>query len=84
MKITLYSTYFMPTVTRRLGRKIRLPAARNFDEKKIVEILKSMHLAYDSRPGKYPRLPHQEATIYEIESEMHKTTLIKQIERRLE
>ena len=35
------------------------------------------------RVGKYPRIPWKDGMIYDIEAEIHKTTLIKAIERKL-
>ena len=83
MKITLYSAYFNPTLTRRQGRRIYTSASKNFDDKKLQEILRSLQVKFDAREGRYPRATWLPSMIYDIESDMHKTTLIKTIERKL-
>ena len=83
MKITLYSAYFDPSIPRRLGRRIALNPAKNFSDKRLQEILQSMQVKFDPRPGRYPRIPWKDGMIYDVEAEIHKTTLIKAIERKL-
>lgn len=83
MKITLYSAYFSPVVTRKLGRKITAEAAKNFTDEKLGGILRSLQVEFSTRDGKYPRAPWLHSKIYDIESEMRKGTLIKAIERKL-
>ncbi|MCL5666034.1 MAG: signal recognition particle [Candidatus Thermoplasmatota archaeon] len=83
MKITLYSAYFDPLISRRLGRRVALNAAKNFSDKRLQDILQSLQVKFDSRSGRYPRIPWKDGVIYDIEAEIHKTTLIKAIERKL-
>ncbi|MCL4330312.1 MAG: signal recognition particle [Candidatus Thermoplasmatota archaeon] len=84
MKITLYSDYFNPRITRRLGRRIPRATALKFSEERLTEILKSMNIKYERREGAYPRLPWSRGFIYDLESEVRKSTVLKMIERRLE
>lgn len=83
MKITLFSMYFSPSISRRLGRKIHMDSARNFSDGRLEEILKSLHVTFSVRDGRYPRTPWIRSKIYDVESEMRKSTLIKTIERKL-
>jgi signal recognition particle subunit SEC65 len=83
MKITLYSAYFSPLLTRRQGRRISSSASRNFDDGKLKDILRGLQVKFDSREGRYPRAPWLPSLRYDIESDMHKTTLVKTIERKL-
>lgn len=83
MKCTLYTQYFNPKLSRRLGRKIRLDSAKNFSEQKLESILRGMGLIFTRREGRYPRVPYENCKIYEIESNLKKTTIIKNIERKL-
>ena len=83
MKVTLYSQYFNPKVTRRLGRKINLEAAKKFSDEKLAEILRQMRVEYELRDGAYSRIPYEKCNIYVVESNVRKTTLIKMIERKL-
>jgi signal recognition particle subunit SEC65 len=83
MKITLYSAYFNPSLTRRQGRRVSSTASRNFDDKKLQDILRGLQVKFDTREGRYPRASWLPSLIYDIESDMHKTTLIKTIERKL-
>ncbi len=83
MKITLYSAYFLPSLSRRLGRKIASGPAENFSDNRLEEILRSLHVKFSVRDGRYPRTPWLKSKIYDIESDMRKSTLIKSIERKL-
>ncbi len=83
MKITLYSAYFSPALTRKQGRRITSASSQNFNDKKLQDILREMHIKFEAREGHYPRSPWMQSLIYDIESDIHKTTLIKTIERKL-
>ncbi len=83
MKITLYSQYFNPKISKRLGRKINLESARKFSDEKLNEILRQLKVLYEIREGKYPRVPYEKCKIYNIDANIKKSTLIKIIERRL-
>ena len=83
MKVTLYSQYFNPKITRRLGRKINLETAKKFSDEKLTEILRQMLVEYEVKEGAYSRIPYEKCKIYEIESNVRKTTLIKMIERKI-
>ncbi len=83
MKVTLYTQYFNPKITRRLGRKISIESAKKFSEDKLADILKQLHVQYEVREGAYSRIPYEKCNIYVIESSVRKTTLIKMIERKI-
>ncbi len=83
MKITLFSEYFNYKNSRRLGRKINLKAAKNFSDEKLESILRELKISYTKRKARYPRTFYEETTMYEIESEIRKSSLLKIIERRL-
>ncbi len=84
MKITLYSQYFNPKISRRLGRKIPVDVARKYTDDKLVEILRQLNVVYDVRDGRYSRVPYEKCKIYNIEANIKKSTLIKIVERRLQ
>ncbi len=84
MKITLYSDYFNPKSSRRLGRRISRDAAIKFSEERLVDILKSMNIKYERREGSYPRIPWNKGFIYDLEADVRKSTVLKMIERKLE
>ncbi|MCL6014419.1 MAG: signal recognition particle [Candidatus Thermoplasmatota archaeon] len=83
MKVTLYSQYFNPKNSRRLGRKIPVEAAKKFSDQKLQDILKALRIDYEIREGYYPRVPYEKCNIYSIESNLKKGTVIKMIERKL-
>ncbi len=83
MTLVLYSQYFNPGISRRLGRRINKAAANNFTDEKLKYILDSMRLQYEVNEGKYPRIPYETTKIYVIEGNIKKTSLIKIIEKRL-
>ena len=83
MTLTLYSQYFNPKVSKRLGRRISLKSAKNFSNAKLEEILKSMSLKYEVREAVYPRVPWEKCNLYVIEAKVKKSTLIELIERKL-
>ena len=49
MKVTLYSQYFNPKNSRRLGRKIPVEAAKKFSDQKLQDILKALRIDYEIR-----------------------------------
>ena len=49
----------------------------------LEEILRSLNIKYDSREGFYPRVPWKKCTIYDIESSVRKSTLLKMVEKKL-
>ncbi len=83
MKVTLYSQYFNPKISRRLGRKIPFEAAKKFSEEKLEDIIKSLKIQYEARDGAYPRVPYERSKIYVLEGNLKKSTIIKIIERKL-
>ncbi len=83
MRITLYSMYFNPKISRRLGRKIPLEIAKRYSDQKLEEILKSLKLAYEAKDGRYPRVPYENSKIFTLEANLKKGTILKMIERKL-
>ncbi|MCL4344985.1 MAG: signal recognition particle [Candidatus Thermoplasmatota archaeon] len=83
MKITLYSEYFNPKISRRLGRKVSVETAKKFSDDKLAEILRQLKVLYEVREGRYPRTPYEKCKIYNIDANIKKSTLIKIVERRL-
>lgn len=83
MKATIYSQYFNPKISKRLGRKISLEAAKKFSENKLEEIIKGLRVEYEVRDGHYPRVPYENSKIYVIDGNLKKSTIIKIIERKL-
>ncbi len=45
--ITLYSQYFNPNISRRLGRRISREKATRYNDSRLESILKSMNLNYE-------------------------------------
>ena len=83
MTLTLYSQYFNPKSSRRLGRRVSLAAARNFTDGKLEEILKSMNIKYEIRDARYPRIPWEKSKMFIVEANLKKSTLLSLIERKL-
>ncbi len=83
MTLTLYSHYFNPKSSRRLGRRVNLEAARNFTDSKLEDILKSMNIRYEVRDARYPRVPWEKSKIYTVEANIKKSTLLSLTERKL-
>ncbi len=83
MKVTIYSQYFNPKISRRLGRKIPLEAAKKFSESKLEEIIRTLKVDYEVRDGQYPRVPYENSKIYVMDGNLKKSTIIKIIERKL-
>ncbi len=83
MRITLYSEYFNEKNSKRLGRKINQKAAKNFTNERLESILRDLKINFSTRKGSYPRTFYNDSVIYDIESEIRKSSLIKIIERRL-
>ncbi|AAT43568.1 signal recognition particle subunit SRP19/SEC65 family protein [Picrophilus oshimae] len=83
MTLVLYSQYFNPNISRRLGRRINKTAAVNFTDERLKNILDSMKLQYEVNEGRYPRIPYETTRIYVIDGNIKKTSLIKIIEKRL-
>ena len=83
MTLTLFSQYFNPKVSRRLGRRISLQSAKNYSDQKLEDILKSLSLKFEARDAHYPRVPWEKSRMYIIEANMKKSTLLKLIERKL-
>ena len=84
MKVTLYTQYFNPKFTRRLGRRVNLETAKKFSTEKLEDILRQMKIQYEVREGSYSRIPYEKCKIYSIESSVKKSTLLKMIERKLQ
>ena len=59
MKVTLYTQYFNPKFTRRLGRKVNLETAKKFSPEKLEDILRQMKVQYEVREGSYSRIPYE-------------------------
>lgn len=83
MTITLYTQYFNPKISRRLGRRISINSAQKFSDQKLEEILKSMSLKFEVRDARYPRIPWEKSRMYLVEANLKKSTLLKLIERKL-
>jgi signal recognition particle subunit SRP19 len=83
MKITIYSEYFDPRSSRSKGRKISRASAQKFSISVLEDIFRSLNLKYESREGFYPRVPWKKCIIYDLESNIRKSTLLKMIERKL-
>ncbi|MCL4327942.1 MAG: signal recognition particle [Candidatus Thermoplasmatota archaeon] len=83
MKITIYSEYFDPKLSRSRGRRISKESAQKFSTPALDEILRSLNVKYDSKEGFYPRVPWKKCTIYDIESSVRKSTLLKMVEKKL-
>lgn len=83
MTLTLYSQYFNPKASRRLGRRISLQGAKNYSDQKLEEILRSMSLKYEARDARYPRIPWEKSKMYIVEANIRKSTLLKLIDRKL-
>ncbi|MEM0158836.1 MAG: signal recognition particle subunit SRP19/SEC65 family protein [Thermoplasmataceae archaeon] len=83
MTVTLYSHYFNPRISKRLGRRVPRSVAEHFSDSKLEEILRSLGYPYEVRDGHYPRIPWEKCKIYVVESSVKKTTLLKFIEKRL-
>lgn len=83
MTLTLYSQYFNPKLPKSKGRRISIEAARHFSEEKLVETLKTLHFQYEAREARYPRVPWESTTMYVVEANIKKSTLLQMIERRL-
>lgn len=83
MKLTLFTHYFNPNLSRKYGRKIPLEKAKEFTEDKLEQILHDLKASFDSKPASYPRTPFIEGKMYTVEANVKKGTLIKIIERRL-
>ncbi len=81
--ITIYSQYFNPAISRRMGRRIKKDKAVNYKDDKLESILKSMNLKYEVRKCYYPRIPYEETNMFLIEGNIKKSTLLKVIENRL-
>ncbi|KPV45896.1 signal recognition particle [Acidiplasma aeolicum] len=81
--ITLYSQYFNPNISRRLGRRINREKATRYNDSRLESILKSMNLNYEIKKCKYPRIPYEETNMFLIDGNIKKGTLIKIIENRL-
>ncbi|MHB8372149.1 MAG: hypothetical protein ACYDAO_04135 [Thermoplasmataceae archaeon] len=60
-----------------------MKSAKNFSDERLISILKELKIQYNSRSGRYSRTHYEETTIYEIEAEIRKSTLLRIIERRL-
>lgn len=83
MKVVIYSQYFNPKISRRLGRKVPVEAAKRFSEAKLEEIIKSLKVPYEVRDGQYPRVPYEPSKIYIVDGNLKKSTIVKIIERKL-
>lgn len=83
MTLTLYSQYFNPKLPKSKGRKISIEAAKNYSDQKLEETLKALNFQYESRDGRYPRVPWEPSRMYIVEANVKKTTLLKMIERRI-
>jgi signal recognition particle subunit SEC65 len=83
MTLTLYSQYFNPKLSKSKGRRISTEAAKQFSDEKLVEILRTLNFHYESRDGKYPRVPWEPSKIYTVEANVKKSTLLELIERKL-
>ena len=62
--ITLYSQYFNPNISRRLGRRISREKATRYNDSRLESILKSMNLNYEIKKCKYPRIPYEETSMF--------------------
>lgn len=84
MKIILFPEYFDPKVTRRLGRRIKKIPVKSYDSEVLRQILRELNLRYSERSARYPRMPWKESSIFEIDADVGKSTVIKMVERKLE
>lgn len=83
MKCTLFSHYFSPDLSRKYGRRISHESSENFTEEKLEKILRELKLPFDRKDAFYPRTPWRKGSMYIVESNVKKSTLLKIIERRL-
>jgi signal recognition particle subunit SRP19 len=81
--ITLYSQYFNPDNSRRLGRKIRKEKASGYTDEKLEHILRNMNVKYEIRDSHYSRIPYEESKMFVIDGNIKKSTIIKIIEEKL-
>jgi signal recognition particle subunit SRP19 len=82
--IVLYSQYFNPRISRRLGRRISREKAKNFSDAKLEQILKSINLTFEIRDANYSRIPYEESKMFVVDVDMKKSTLLKIIEAKLQ
>ena len=82
--IVLYSQYFNPRISRRLGRRISREKAKNFSDAKLEQILKSINLTFEIRDVKYSRIPYEESKMFVVDVDIKKSTLLKIIEEKLQ
>jgi signal recognition particle subunit SEC65 len=83
MTITIYSQYFNPKLSRSKGRRVSIDSAKKFSDDALVNILRSMNIKFEARDARYPRVPWEPCKMYILEANVKKSTLIKQIERKL-
>ena len=83
MRFTLYPEYFDPSLSRKHGRRIRKVAPKAFSSEAIKDILASYKLKFEVREGNYPRTPWRKSSLYFVETDLRKSTIIKMIEKKL-
>ena len=83
MRVTIYSQYFNPAISRKQGRRIRKVDPKAFSHEAVGEILRSYNIRYESRECRYPRVPWQKSILYSFESDLKKITILKMIEKKL-
>lgn len=83
MKCTIFTQYFSPKISRRLGRRVSRQKAELFSVEKMESALKEAKAKYESRDARYPRAPWIPGKMFIVDSELKKGTVLKIIERKL-
>ncbi len=83
MKCTVFTQYFNPKISRRLGRRVSRQKAEQFSLEKMESALREMNAKYESKDARYPRAPWLPGKMFIIDSDLKKGTILKIIERKL-
>ncbi len=83
MRCSLYLQYFNKDIPRSKGRKLSRKTLARFSEEKLVKILDDADIKYEVKACKYPRIPWEKTKMYILESNLHKGTILKLIEKKL-
>ncbi|MCL4314326.1 MAG: signal recognition particle [Candidatus Thermoplasmatota archaeon] len=84
MKIILFPEYFDPKITRKMGRRIKKVSIKTYDPEVLRQIFRDMNIRFTERSARYPRTPWKQSSIFEIDADVGKSTVIKMVERKLE
>ncbi len=83
MRCSLYLQYFNKDIPRSKGRKLSKKTLARFSEEKLVKILNDADIKYEVKSCTYPRITWEKTRIYILDSNLHKGTILKLIERKL-